>query len=116
MESLRWELKQKVDVITTLEVDMNVLQEMLIEDLQMEQELELTKAAARGLQEELDIRNNELFMLRKQLQVAKAVANESDEVTAEARQVIHVPSPQIVVIRLLFCLLGFLLLNSILVL
>ncbi len=51
MEPLRWELKQKVDVFTTLEVDMNVLQEMLIEDLQMEQELELTKAAAWGLQE-----------------------------------------------------------------
>jgi hypothetical protein len=116
MESLRWELKQKVDVVTTLEVDMNVLQEMLIEDLQMEQELKLTKAAAWGLQEELNIRNNELLMLRKQLEVAKAVANESDEVTAESRQVIQVPSPQIVVIRLLFCLLGFLFLNSILVL
>jgi hypothetical protein len=110
MESLRWELKQKVDVITTLEVDMNVLQEMLIEDLQMEQELELTKAVAWGLQKELDIRNNEPLMLRKQLEVAQAVANESDEVAAEARQVIH-PSPQIVVIKLLFCLLGFLLLN-----
>jgi hypothetical protein len=110
MESLRWELKQKVDVIATLEVDMNVLQEMLIEDLQMEQELELTKAVAWGLQEELDIRNNEPLMLRKQLEVAQAVANELDEVAAEARQVIH-PSPQIVVIRLLFCLLGFLLLN-----
>jgi hypothetical protein len=33
MESLRWELKQKVDVVTTLEVDKNFLQEMLIEDL-----------------------------------------------------------------------------------
>ncbi|CAM6005101.1 unnamed protein product [Sphagnum balticum] len=87
MESLRWELKQKVDVITTLEVDMNVLQEMLIEDLQMEQELELTKAVAWGLQEELDIRNNEPLMLRKQLEVAQAVANESDEVAAEARLV-----------------------------
>jgi hypothetical protein len=54
----------------------------------MEQELELTKAAARDLQEELDMRNNELLMLRKQLEVAKAVANESDEVTAESRQVI----------------------------
>jgi hypothetical protein len=52
----------------------------------MEQELELTKAAARDLQEELDMRNNELLMLRKQLEVAKAVANESDEVTAESRQ------------------------------
>jgi hypothetical protein len=196
MESLRWELKQKVDVVATLEVDMNVLQEMLIEDLQMEQELELTKAAARGLREELDIRNNqiaflevdlskkpqelsqlrqqlttsksslcaleteldikqqtiesledellmveqsmahtleeatgdlrnleteqdklhsELLMLRKQLEVAQAVANERDEVAAEARQVIH-PFPQIVVIRLLFCLFGFLFLNSVLVL
>ncbi len=116
MESLRWDLKQKVDVVTTLEVDMNVLQEMLIEDLQMEQELELTKVVARGLQEELDIRNNELLMLRKQLEVAQAVANKSDEVVAEARQVIHVPTPQIVVIRLLFCLFGFLSLNSVLVL
>jgi hypothetical protein len=80
MESLRWELKQKVDLVTTLEVDMNVLQEMLIEDLQMEQELELTKAVAWGLQEELDIRNNEPLMLRKQLEVAQAVANELDEV------------------------------------
>jgi hypothetical protein len=43
MKSLRWELKQKVDVVTTLEVDMNVLQEMLIKDLQMEQEFEMTK-------------------------------------------------------------------------
>ncbi len=111
MESLRWDLKQKVDVVTTLEVDMNVLQEMLIEDLQMEQELELTKVVARGIQEELDIRNNELLMLRKQLEVAQAVANKSDEVVAEARQVIHVPTPQIVIIRLLFCLLGFLLLK-----
>jgi hypothetical protein len=102
MESLRWELKQKVDVVTTLEVDMNVLHEMLIEDLQMEQELELTKAAAWGLQEELEIRNSEPHMLRKQLEVAQAVANESDEVAVEARQVIHL-SPQIVVIMLLFC-------------
>jgi kinesin family protein 15 len=196
MESLRWELKQKVDVVTTLEVDMNVLQEMLIEDLQMEQELELTKSAARRLREELDIRNNqtaflevdlskktqelsqlrqqlttsksslcaleteldikqqtiesledellmveqsmahtleeatgdlrnleteqdklhsELLMLRKQLEVAQAVANERDEVAAEARQVIH-PFLQIVVIRLLFCLFGFFFLNSVLVL
>ncbi len=53
MKSLRWELKQKVDVVTTLEVDMIVLQEMLIENLQMEQKLELTKATPRGLQEEL---------------------------------------------------------------
>ncbi len=53
MKSLRWELKQKVDVVTTLDIDMNVLQEMLIEDLQMEQEVELTKAAPRGLQEKL---------------------------------------------------------------
>ncbi|CAK9267606.1 unnamed protein product [Sphagnum jensenii] len=67
MESLRWELKQKVDVVATLEVDMNVLQEMLIEDLQMEQELELTKAAARGLQEELDIRNNQIAFLEVDL-------------------------------------------------
>jgi hypothetical protein len=36
-------LKQKVDVVTTLKVDMNVVKEMLIKDLQMEQELELTK-------------------------------------------------------------------------
>jgi hypothetical protein len=49
-------------------------------------------------------------MLRKQLEVAQAVANASDEVAAEARQVVH-PSLQIVVIRLLFCLLGFLLLT-----
>jgi kinesin family protein 15 len=179
MESLRSELKQKVDEVTTLEVDMNVLHEMLIEDLQMEQELELTKVAARGLREELDIRNNqiaflevdlskktqelsqlrqqlttsksslctleteldikqqtiesledellmveqsmahtleeatgdlrnleteqdklhsELLMLRKQLEVAQAVANERDEVAAEARQVIH---------PLLFCYLAF---------
>ncbi|CAK9213743.1 unnamed protein product [Sphagnum troendelagicum] len=67
MESLRWELKQKVDVVATLEVDMNVLQEMLIEDLQMEQELELTKAAARGLREELDIRNNQIAFLEVDL-------------------------------------------------
>ncbi|CAM6042219.1 unnamed protein product [Sphagnum compactum] len=67
MESLRWELKQKVDAVTTLEVDMNVLQEMLIEDLQMEQELELTKAAARGLREELDIRNNQIAFLEVDL-------------------------------------------------
>jgi hypothetical protein len=52
MKSLRWELKQEVDLVTTLEVDMNVLQEMLIEDLKMEQELELTKATPRRLQEE----------------------------------------------------------------
>jgi hypothetical protein len=44
MKSLTWELKQKVDVVTTLKVDMNVLHEMLIKDLQMEQELELTKS------------------------------------------------------------------------
>lgn len=53
MKLLRWELKQKVDVVTTLDVDMNVLQEMLIEDLQMEEEFELTKVAPRGLQEQL---------------------------------------------------------------
>jgi hypothetical protein len=46
-------LKQKVDVVTTLKVDMNVLHEMLIKDLQMEKELELTKAPPRGLQEDL---------------------------------------------------------------
>jgi len=45
MKSLKWELKQEADVVTTLEVDMNVLHEMLIEDLQMEQEFKLTKAA-----------------------------------------------------------------------
>jgi hypothetical protein len=49
MKSLKWELKQEVDVVTTLEVDMNCFQEMLIEDLQMEQKLELTKVAPQGL-------------------------------------------------------------------
>jgi hypothetical protein len=46
-------LKQKVDVVITLKVDMNVLHEMLIKDLQMEKELELTKAPPQGLQENL---------------------------------------------------------------
>ncbi len=45
MKSLKWELKQEVDAVTTLEVDMNVFHEMLIEDLQMEQEFKLTKVA-----------------------------------------------------------------------
>ncbi len=49
MKSLRWESK-KVDVVKTLEVVMNVLQEMLIEDLQMDQEFEWTKATPRVLQ------------------------------------------------------------------
>ncbi len=53
MKSLKWELKQEVDAVTTLEVDMNVFHEMLIEDLQMEQEFKLTKVAPWGLQEEL---------------------------------------------------------------
>jgi hypothetical protein len=53
MKSLKWELKQEVDVVITLEVDMNVLHEMLIEDLQMEQKFELTKVALQGLQKEL---------------------------------------------------------------
>ncbi len=50
MKSLRWELKRKVNVATTLEIDMNVFWEMLIEDLLMEQKLESTKVAPRGFQ------------------------------------------------------------------
>jgi peptidoglycan hydrolase CwlO-like protein len=123
LSQLRQQLTTSKSSLCALETELDIKQqtiesledELLMVEQSMAHTLEEATGDLRNLETEQDKLHSELLMLRKQLEVAQAVANEWDEVAAEARQVIH-PFPQIVVIRLLFCLFGFLFLNSVLVL